>query len=70
MKARRSAKGNRGEDGYGDLELELEALQINLSQARKQMEIGNAHRFGFQVAQETLEEEKRLFDLAKDRKSR
>ena len=47
----------------GDLELELEALQINLSQARKQMEIGNAHRFGFQVARETLEEEKRLFDL-------
>ncbi len=47
----------------GDLELELKALQINLNQAKKQMEIGNAHRFGFQVAQETLEEEVRLFDL-------
>ena len=47
----------------GDLELELKALQIDLNQAKKQMEIGNAHRFGFQVAQEALEEERRLFDL-------
>ena len=47
----------------GDLELELEALQIDLNQAKKQVEIGNAHRFNVQVAEEVLKDEKRLFDL-------
>jgi RND family efflux transporter MFP subunit len=46
-----------------DLELELEARQIDLDLARRQLEVVNPKQFSVEVAQESLDEVKRLFDL-------
>ena len=46
-----------------DLELELEARRIDLDLARQRRELGNPMRFDVEVAQENLDEVKRLFDL-------
>ncbi len=46
-----------------DLELELEARQIDLDLAQRQLEVVNPKQFSVEVAQESLDEVKRLFDL-------
>ena len=46
-----------------DLELELESRQIDLDLAQNRLQLGNPKRFDVEVAQEGLDEVKRLFDL-------
>lgn len=46
-----------------DLELELEARQIDLDLALRARELSNPREFDVEVAQENLDEVKRLFDL-------
>ena len=46
-----------------DLELELESRQIDLESRQQQVELGNPKRFDVEIAQENLDEVKRLFDL-------
>lgn len=46
-----------------DLQLELEARQIDLDLAKNQLAIGNAKRFDVEVKQEELDEVNRLFKL-------
>jgi multidrug resistance efflux pump len=46
-----------------DLKLELEARQIDLELAQKQLLVGDPKRFKVEIAQEQLDEAKRLFDL-------